>query len=60
MEQEPKFGDMRFLAMFGVTEYFGFDGYWHDNLIVEDNGDEFEIVRIGIIDSPDKFKLEMQ
>ena len=56
----PEIGDFLFQPFFGSILYFGRDNKWHDNLILENNGDEFEIVRLEVVPNPDTFKLEVQ
>ena len=56
----PNIGDFYLEPMFGVMNYYSRDRVWRDNPIVEENGDEFEIVRLEVIPTPEEFKLEMQ
>jgi len=52
----PEYGDFNFLPLSGVVCYWN-GTYWRDNLIVEENGDEFEIVRLDIVSPPEDFTL---
>lgn len=55
----PNYGDFSFLPLAGVMFYRN-GTYWRDNIIVEENGDEFEIVRLDIVPLTEDFKLELQ
>jgi len=55
----PEYGDFLFDPLFGAFYYW--DGkHWWDNLIVEEDGSEWEIVRLTKVPSPDDFELVMQ
>lgn len=55
----PKYGDFNYYSLGGFMWYWNGE-CWRDSLIVEENGDEFEIVRLDIVPPPEDFELVMQ